>query len=154
VAKPTAIPESSGLKVPLIADADGVYYPAAGQHFDAGYEHDLAPALVELAGDPDTFVPVGLTAVTSEQTVWAPASGQAFRLQGLILTADVAATLEFLDGSSGTTVLRVLSAAGVPFPLDFGRIGILSGTADNALMVTSDVEAAITGTVWGRGGAA
>lgn len=161
MANPAAIREgSAGFKLPLLVGADGTpYIPAAGTAENlAGYDADRAPALIELkAADivsligyhANVFVPFALTAVTTEQALWAPTAGKKFRLLGIHVKSTVEAKLNLLDGTGGTTIFTIGAGDSVAETIDLGALGILSGAINRSLYVTSSASADLVGTVWG-----
>lgn len=98
---------------------------------------------------PDTFKGFDLTAVTTEQTLWDPASGKKFRLLGIHIMATVTSELQLIDGTGGSTIFRIGAAAGIPITIPLGDVGLLSGAANRDLMVVSGTSSALYGTVWG-----
>ena len=89
--------------------------------------------------------------ISSEATIWTPASGKKFRLMGGILTVTGAAgNVVFKDGNSGSTILTLPnSLVGTPIPLNMGD-GILSTTANNNLRGSGGSLQLLNGTVFGR----
>lgn len=164
MANPSAPLEGSGRRIPFLLDPDnpGVAYLAfgvgaidTGTGTGPGAAQAVVPFGVSSLGVPirhhvaDTFKPFDLTAVTTEQVLWTPGSGQKFRLLGIHLKADVETKLALLDDTGGTVIFRIGAPDSLPVTIDLGPIGILSSAIDQPLYVTSSASAAISGTVWG-----
>jgi hypothetical protein len=100
---------------------------------------------------PNVFKVVALGAGTTETTIWTPASGQKFRLMGLILSCGAASTLTFKDNTAGTTIFAARGAADAPIVIPASALGngILSGAADRVLTVTRGTSATLDGVVFG-----
>ena len=161
MANPSAITEgSAGLKLPLLVGPTGtVYLPAAGDAvgLSGGWDSGRAPILTQMTPTDfakllgaDTFKPFDLSTVTTEQTVWDPATGKKFRLLGFTLKASAATTLTFIDGTGGSTIFTIGFETGQAQLVDLGLIGILSGAINRNLMVVSTDAADLVGTAWGR----
>jgi hypothetical protein len=161
---PIAPVEGGSRRIPFLIDPDNpgvAYLPVGSGALDMGAGRTLGAVPGALGwslgsdGVPlqhhaaDTFTPVDLSAVTTEQAAWDPTAGKKFRLLGIHLVASVGTTIALLDGTAGATIFTIGAAAGVAFTLDLGPIGILSATADKVLFLTSSVEADIAGTLWG-----
>lgn len=100
---------------------------------------------------PSVFKVVALGAGTTETTIWTPAAGKRFRLQGFVLTAGAASTLTFKDNTGGTTIFAARGGLDVPIVLGAAQIGngILSGAINRVLTVTRGTSATLDGVVWG-----
>jgi hypothetical protein len=101
---------------------------------------------------PDVFKVFDLTAVTTEQLIWTPASGFKFRVLGIHLKASVETKVALIDGTGGSVIFRIGAGDSVPISIGhdiFGPIGLLSGAADRALYLTSSASADLAGTVMG-----
>lgn len=164
MANPAAPVEGGTRRIPFLIDPanPGVAYLAVGSGaivMGAGLTPGAVPGALGwgLGSDgvplqhhvADRFVPFALTAVTTQQLVWTPASGKKFRLLGIHLKASVATTIAILDGTGGTTILTIGAGAASPEVLTLGPIGILSGAANRAVYVTSSASAGIVGTAFG-----
>jgi hypothetical protein len=103
----------------------------------------------EQAREADTFKSFDLTAVTTEQTIWDPASGKKFRLLGIHILASATSEVELIDGTGGATIFRIGAVINVPITIPLGRVGILSGAADRNLMVKAGTSTNLFGTVYG-----
>jgi hypothetical protein len=108
--------------------------------------------VTEQARDPNTFKPVELASATAETAVWTPASGKAFRILGMVLTASAQTKLTFKDGTGLTTIFCVELAANTPLQITetlLGKFGIGSGAAGRVLTVTRSNAAILNGTIVG-----
>jgi hypothetical protein len=97
------------------------------------------------------FKTLSAVVITSETTIWTPATGKKFRLMGLWLTQGVvtgAVTLK--DNTAGTTIFIVPqhTIAVAMSPIYLGN-GILSAAANNVLTATGASTETITGVVFG-----
>lgn len=98
----------------------------------------------------DTFKNVSALVVTSEQTVWTPASGKKVRLQGFCLTQGVATgAITLRDGSGGSTILTIPQhTVGAALWVDLDN-GILLSAADRVLTAQGASTETITGFFYG-----
>jgi hypothetical protein len=97
----------------------------------------------------DTFVPFDLGAVTTEQLAWAPTTGRAVRLLAVLILSSVATIVDVIDGTGGVPILTIPLAAGVPFYLPLGDVGIPSAVANNGIYLVSSASADLAGTLMG-----
>jgi hypothetical protein len=99
----------------------------------------------------NVFKSVNALAITSEATVWTPASGKKFRLMGFVLTQGVltgAVTLR--DNTAGATILVIPpQTAGVSSPPANLGNGYLSAAANNVLTAQGAATETITGFFFG-----
>lgn len=111
---------------------------------------DAAAVLVGRAVTPDTFKNVSAVVITTEQTVWTPASGKKFRLQGYCLAQGVVTgAITLKDNTAGTTILVIPpNTAGVAVHVPLGN-GILSAAANNVLTAIGASTETITGFFYG-----
>ena len=100
---------------------------------------------------PNVFKSVDALAVSSEATVWTPASGKKFRLMGGIFSIiGAAGNVALKDGSSGSTIWILPNVViGTPIYFTLGD-GILSTAANNLLRASGAALQVLNGTVWGR----
>lgn len=87
--------------------------------------------------------------VTAEATLYAPATGNRFRLTGFILGTSAAGVLLIKDGTGGTTILTIPFTTSQTLVIDLGQ-GLVSATANNLLRVILSVAGTISGTIWGK----
>lgn len=100
---------------------------------------------------PVIFKPLSAVVITSETTIWTPASGKKFRLMGGCLTQGVATgAVTLKDNTAGSTIL-VLPPHTIAVAKDFnlGELGILSGAADRVLTATGASTETLTGFIFG-----
>jgi len=100
---------------------------------------------------PLVFKTLSAVVITSETTIWTPATGKKFRLMGLWITQGVvtgAVTLK--DNTAGTTIFIIPqnTIAVAMAPIYLGN-GILSAAANNVLTATGASTETITGVVFG-----
>lgn len=104
----------------------------------------------EVARTPVVYKTVSATVITSETTVWTPASGKRFRLMGFCITQGVAAgAITLKDNTAGTTILIIPQntlAQALCQPLGNG---LLSAAANNVLTATGASTETITGYFYG-----
>jgi hypothetical protein len=101
---------------------------------------------------PNVVKAVSLTAGTAETTIWTPASGKKFRLQGLVLTAGAGTLLTFKDNTAGSTIFTLTVPANTPTQITPALLGngVLSAAANNVLTVTRGTSATLDGFVAGQ----
>ena len=114
--------------------------------------------MTEATGTPVTIVPspvifknLSAVVITSETTIWTPASGKRFRLMGFLLTQGVATgAVTLKDNTAGTTILIIpQNTIGVALASPPMGSGILSATANNVLTATGVSTETLTGYVFG-----
>lgn len=98
----------------------------------------------------NVFKNVSAVVITSETTVWTPASGKKFRLMGYCLTQGVVTgAITIKDNTAGTTILIIPPhTIAVAVCGSLGN-GILSGAADRVLTATGASTETITGYFYG-----
>ena len=166
MANPDAPLDGGSRRIPFLMDPDDPANPAlamgAGAVSMGGGRTKGGVQAVQLWGltstgmvrahFADTFKPFDLTAVTTEQLIWDPASGKKFRVLGIHLKASVETKIALIDGTGGAAIFRIGAGDSVPITLgtnELGPIGLLSGLADRSLYLTSSASADIAGTVMG-----
>lgn len=99
----------------------------------------------------NVFKNLSAVVITSETTIWTPASGKKFRLMGLVLAQGVlTGAITLKDNTAGSTILIIPpTTVGVSFQIILGN-GILSATADFVLTATGSTGETLTGFVYGR----
>lgn len=99
---------------------------------------------------PSVYKTVSATVITSETTIWTPASGKKFRLMGFMISQGVATgAITLKDNTAGTTIFVIpQQTVGVAILCSLGN-GILSAAANNVLTATGASTETITGTFWG-----
>jgi len=99
---------------------------------------------------PTIFTSFSAVTITSETTIWTPASGKKFRLMGFVITQTVATgDIALKDGTGLSTILTVpATPVGQPLAVPLGN-GILSGAADRVLSATGASTEKISGFVYG-----
>ena len=99
---------------------------------------------------PSVFKPLAAVLITSQTTIWTPASGKKFRLMGFVITQGVlAGNITLKDNTSGTTILVIPSTpVGQPLNVPLGN-GILSAAANNVLTATGSATETISGFCYG-----
>jgi hypothetical protein len=100
---------------------------------------------------PTKFVTLSAVDISSEATVWAPASGKKFRLLGYVITqGTLTGNVTLKDNTAGTTILVIpahtVGIAQVSPPLGDG---ILSAAANNVLTATGVNTETISGYIFG-----
>ncbi len=93
--------------------------------------------------------PLNAVACAAETTVWTPTAGKKFRLMGILMNASVAGNLLFRDGTAGTIIAVIPTAAGGSVTQAQLGNGILSSTINNVLTVTGPAAATCSGGVFG-----
>lgn len=99
---------------------------------------------------PFVFKTLSAVVITSETTVWTPATGKKFRLMGFMLAQGVATgAVTFKDNTAGTTIfIMPAHTVGVGMVVHLGN-GILSAAANNVLTATGVSTETLTGTIFG-----
>jgi hypothetical protein len=99
---------------------------------------------------PNVFKSLSGVVITSETTIWTPASGKKFRLMGFVITQTVVTgDITLKDNTGGSTILVIpATPVGQPLYVPLGN-GILSGAADRVLTATGASTEAISGFVFG-----
>lgn len=99
---------------------------------------------------PKVFKPLSAVVITTETTIWTPASGKKFRLMGFVITQGVATgDVTLKDNTGGTTILVIpATPTGQPLPFGMGN-GILSAAVNNVLTATGASTETISGFVYG-----
>lgn len=148
-----------GQALDLMIDSVGVVYlKAAGDDLGipVGGVNKHAPALVQLYPEPLTTEPTvfkSLSAVdiSSEVTVWDPATGKKFRLLGFVITqGTLTGDIILRDDTAGATILVIpATPVGQPLAVPLGRIGLLSETANNVLTAQGVSTETISGFFYG-----
>ena len=128
----------------MSANEDAI--PATG--VEAAGQVQFNGATFDRVRSPKIFKPQSAVACASEATVWTPASGKKFRLQGGTVTSSAAGNLIFKDNTAGTTIAIIPALAGAPVTFDF-KNGILSAAANNVLTCTGPSTATLSGTLYG-----
>jgi hypothetical protein len=98
---------------------------------------------------PNVFKPQSAVLITTETTIWTPASGKKFRLMGYHLVCSVAGNIVLKDNTAGTTILVIPSAAGDGGTFVMLGNGILSAAANNVLTATGPATGTLSGFVFG-----
>jgi hypothetical protein len=133
-----------GSPVVAIAGADGATVRAI--HADAnGY------LSVAVKNGPTVWKTLSAVDISSEATIWTPASGKKFRLMGYVITqGTLTGNVTLKDDTAGTTILVIpahtVGIAQVSPPMGEG---ILSSTADHVLTATGASTETISGYVFG-----
>lgn len=98
----------------------------------------------------DAFKSVNALVITTEQTVWTPASGKRIRLQGFVITQGVATgAITLRDGTAGSTILIIPQhTVGAALEADLDN-GILLSAADRVLTAQGASTETITGYFFG-----
>ncbi|MDE2472408.1 MAG: hypothetical protein KGL35_27680 [Bradyrhizobium sp.] len=99
---------------------------------------------------PFVFKTLSAVVITSETTVWTPATGKKFRLMGFMLAQGVATgAVTFKDNTAGATIfIMPAHTVGVGMVVHLGN-GILSAAANNVLTATGVSTETLTGTIFG-----
>lgn len=98
----------------------------------------------------NTFKNVSAVVITSETTVWTPASGKKFRLMGYCLTQGVVTgAITLKDNTAGTTILIIPPHTIAVSTCSSFANGILSAAANNVLTATGASTETITGYFFG-----
>lgn len=103
------------------------------------------------ARSPGKFVNINGVAISSETTIWTPASGRKFRVMGYVLTSGtVGGNVVLKDNTAGTTILVLPfgAAAGTIVSPVMGN-GILSAAANNVLTATGAATQTLSGYLFG-----
>lgn len=110
----------------------------------------LSDILLALPPQPNVFKTIAAADISSETTLWTPASGKKWRLMGGIITVTGATgNVVLKDGNSGATIFNIPnSVVGTPIPLQLGN-GILSVVANNNLRAQGTTLQLLNGTIWG-----
>lgn len=98
---------------------------------------------------PVTFKTFNIAASSAETTIWTPAAGKKFRVQGFFLFSNTATVLTFKDGTGGTTIMLGGVAVNSQFQSSPMGNGILSAAANNLLTLTCASASTVNGTVYG-----
>lgn len=100
---------------------------------------------------PLVFKTLSAVVITSETTIWTPASGKKFRLMGFMLAQGVATgAVTLKDNTAGTTIFIIPAhTVGVIIPCPNLGNGILSAAANNVLTATGVSTETLTGVVFG-----
>jgi hypothetical protein len=116
---------------------------------DVQPEEPVRHAPISLSGGPP-FKFFTATALTTETTVWTPATGTRWRLTGMAVAVSAICYVTIRDNTGGSTVFVLpLMAANTPYIIDLGA-GILSAAVNNVLTMQSSAAANISGTLFGR----
>jgi hypothetical protein len=101
---------------------------------------------------PAIFKVINAVTITSETTIWTPATGKKFRLMGYqLMSGATGGNVLLKDNTAGTTILIVglnVANAQASSPPNMGN-GILSAAANNVLTATGATGQTITGFVFG-----
>lgn len=97
---------------------------------------------------PNVFKTFNVAVCATEAPIWTPATGKKFRMMGYTIGASAAGVVDFKDNTAGTTIFTTRTGTNIPTSVDI-KNGILSGTVNYVLTITSSVAAACSGTVWG-----
>ena len=150
------VSDDGGNVVPVVLDASGnlpvVFGGALGAiSLDGGSLPVVQYDGLDTTREPKVFKSFSGTVITSETTIWTPASGKKFRLMGFVITQGVAeGDITLKDDTGGTTILTIPSTpVGQPLAFSLGRIGLLSAVADNVLTATGVSTETISGFVYG-----
>lgn len=103
------------------------------------------------ARSPFVFKNLNALAVSSEATIWTPATGRKFRLMGFVLTSGtVGGNVVLKDNTAGTTILVLpFGAANVMLQSPPIGNGILSAAVNNVLTATGSATQTLSGFVFG-----
>lgn len=98
----------------------------------------------------NTFKSVSAVVITTEQTVWTPASGKKFRLMGYCLTQGVVTgAITLKDNTAGTIILVIPPHTIAVSTCSSFANGIVSATANNVLTAIGASTETITGYFFG-----
>lgn len=102
------------------------------------------------ARTPGKFVSVNSLSIAAETTVWTPAAGRKFRLQGYNLVGSTAANITLKDNTGGSTILTIpgVAAGQLNFSPPMGN-GILSAAPNNVLTANAGAADVISGYFFG-----
>jgi hypothetical protein len=100
---------------------------------------------------PYKFINLNAVVITSETTVWTPASGKKFRIMGYSITTGVlAGAITVKDNTAGSTILIIpQNTIGVVIQSPPMGNGILSAAANNVLTMTGATAETVTGYLFG-----
>ena len=100
---------------------------------------------------PTRFVPFSALDVSSETTVWTPASGKKFRLMGYVVTqGTLTGDITLRDDTAGAVILVIpANTVGISQVNPPMGDGILSSTIDHVLTAEGESTETISGYVFG-----
>lgn len=99
---------------------------------------------------PSVFKNASATVITSETTIWTPATGKKFRLMGYCVSQGVATgAITLKDNTAGTTILVIPQNTVGGTTCNSLRNGILSAAANNVLTATGASTETVTGYFYG-----
>jgi hypothetical protein len=153
--------DASGVPLPVALtlgtlSVEGLGTPGAQSGLLLTVQGDPSATPVPVSGaltvpTPDVFVPFSATVITTETTIWTPASGKKFRLMGYVISqGTLAGDVTLRDNTAGATILVIpantVGVSQVSPPLGSG---ILSAVANNVLTAQGSATETISGYVFG-----
>lgn len=131
----------------LVVTGAGTPGSGDGNAFTVQGDPAGTPVPISDSEAPTTFPSFSVVDITSETTLWTPASGKKFRLKGFVITQTVATgDITLRDGTGGSTILVVpATPLGQSLYVPLGAKGILSSTLNNPVTAQGASTETISG---------